>query len=103
MRRLALALAATVALAGPAAAASSCMPFADALRYVMDRYGEAPAFIASNARGVVLTITINAKTGTWTVWGQTSSSATMCALDAGEGWEPASEGLKSVAPPGRPS
>lgn len=77
-----------------------CGPFADALRFVMDKYGEAPAFIAMH-RSSVITITVNEKTGTYTVWAQLSPEI-MCAVDAGEGWEPAPDSVKQVAPAGKP-
>jgi hypothetical protein len=67
----------------------------------MDRYGEAPAFVAQTG-STILTITVNEKTGSYTVWGQKESS-TMCALGGGSNWQPAPEALKNVAPPGKPS
>jgi hypothetical protein len=99
------ALAATIAF--PCSAAdkldgNGCGPFATALRLAMAEYGEEAAFIATTANGFVVTLTVNAKTGTWTMWGQ-HDAETMCLITGGEGWEPAPDAVKQVAPPGRPS
>lgn len=106
MKTLALAaLAAMIAFACPASAANldnhGCAPFADALRFIMDKNGEAPAFLAIHG-SAVLTITVNEKTGTFTVWAQRTPEI-MCAVDAGEGWEPAPDAVKQIAPAGKPS
>jgi hypothetical protein len=79
-----------------------CAPFAVALRLAMAQYGESAAFVAATGNGVVITVTVNAKTGTWTMWGQRDPE-TMCLLTGGEGWEPAPDAVKQVAPPGEPS
>lgn len=104
MRKL-LALAALAALISPVEAKNTlvngCGPFAVALRLAMDQYGEAPAFIAIRGAGVI-TITVNPKTGSFTVWLQRIPDI-MCAVDAGEGWQVAPDAVKAVAPPGKPS
>jgi hypothetical protein len=79
-----------------------CAPFAVALRLAMAQYGEAAAFIAATGNGVVITLTVNAKTGTWTMWGQREPE-TMCLVTGGEGWEPAPDAVKQIAPAGEPS
>jgi hypothetical protein len=117
MKRLALAIAAMVhASAGtfaysaiPAFAAAEenhltngCAPFAVALRLAMSEYGESPAFVATTGNGIVVTLTVNAKTGTWTMWGQRDGE-TMCLLTGGEGWQPAPDAVKRIAPAGTAS
>ena len=81
---------------------NGCASFAVVLRLAMAQYGEAPAFIATAGSGIVVTLTVNAKTGTWTMWGQRDGE-TMCLLTGGEGWQPAPEAVKGIAPAGRPS
>ncbi len=99
---LAVALA---ALVSPALAkdtlTNGCGPFAVALRLAMDQFGEAPAFIAIRGTSVI-TITVNARTGSFTVWAQKTPDI-MCAVDAGEGWQVAPDSVKAVAPAGKPS
>ena len=97
-----LALGCGHAAAEPDHLTNGCAPFAVALRLAMAQYGEAAAFIAATGNGVVVTVTLNAKTGTWTMWGQ-RDPATMCLLTGGEGWEPAPDAVKQIAPPGEPS
>ena len=81
---------------------NGCAPFAMALRLAMAQYGEAAAFVAGTTNGVVITLTVNPKTGTWTMWGQRDPE-TMCLLTGGEGWQPAPDALKQLAPAGEPS
>jgi hypothetical protein len=81
---------------------NGCAPFAVALRLAMSQYGEAAAFIAATGNGVVVTMTVNAKTGTWTLWGQRDAD-TICLLTGGEGWEAAPDAVKEIAPQGEPS
>jgi|SRR6516164_3131962 hypothetical protein len=82
--------------------ANGCAPLAVVLRLAMAQYGEAPAFVATAGTGVVVTLTVNAKTGTWTMWGQRDGE-TMCLLTGGEGWHSAPDAVKGIAPAGRPS
>ncbi len=100
-----LALVLSLAIVSPASAATvdahGCAPFADALRFIMDKYGEAPAFIAISGPSVI-TITVNEKTRTFTVWAQRTPEI-MCAVSSGEGWEPAPDSVKAIALPGKPS
>ena len=81
---------------------NGCAPLAVVLRLAMAQYGEAPSFIATAGSGIVVTLTVNAKTGTWTMWGQRDAE-TMCLLAGGEGWQPAPDAVKRIAPAGRPS
>lgn len=64
---------AALATVSPASAKDSlvegCAPFATALRMAMDGYGEAPAYIAESGN-LVITVTINPKTGTFSLWAQ---------------------------------
>ena len=81
---------------------NGCAPLAVVLRLAMAQYGEAPAFVATAGTGIVVTLTVNAKTGTWSMWGQ-QGAETMCLLAGGEGWHPAPDAVKRIAPEGRPS
>jgi hypothetical protein len=81
---------------------NGCAPLAVALRLAMAQYGEAAAFIGVTGNGVVVTVTSNARTGTWTLWGQRGVE-TVCLLTGGEGWQPAPDAVKQMAPPGQPS
>jgi hypothetical protein len=108
MKLTILAWALTAGLAGSSATAASdhltngCAPLAMTLRLAMAQYGESPAFVATASGGVVIMLTVNAKTGTWTMWGQRDPD-TVCLLAGGEGWQAAPAALKQVAPPGEPS
>jgi hypothetical protein len=82
--------------------ANGCAPFATVLRLAMSEYGESAAFVATTGNGIVITLTVNAKTGTWTMWGQ-HDAGTMCLVTGGEGWEPAPDAVKRIAPAGMPS
>ena len=90
------------AAAEPDHLTNGCAPFAVVLRLAMAQYGEAPAWIATTGNGVVVTLTINAKSGTWTMWGQRDAETT-CLLTGGEGWEQAPDAVKQIAPAGTPS
>ena len=81
---------------------NGCAPLAVVLRLAMAQYGEAPAFVVTAGTGIVVTLTVNAKTGTWSMWGQRDAE-TMCLLAGGEGWQPAPDAVKRIAPAGRPS
>jgi len=91
-----------LAAAEPDHLTNGCAPFAVVLRLAMSQYGESAAFVATTGNGIVVTLTINAKTGTWTMWGQRDAE-TMCLLTGGEGWEQAPEAVKQMAPAGTPS
>jgi hypothetical protein len=97
-----LALGCGLAAAEPDHLTNGCAPFAVALRLAMAQYGEAASFIAATGNGVVVTVTVNARTGTWTLWGQRGAE-TMCLLTGGESWQAAPDAVKQVAPPGQPS
>ena len=97
-----LAFGCSFAAAEPDHLTNGCAPFAVALRLAMSQYGEAASYIAATGNGVVVTVTVNDKTGTWTMWGQRDAE-TMCLLTGGEGWEPAPEAVKQIAPAGEPS
>ena len=108
-RRAASAAALVLSMLGPGFAAAEpdhltngCAPFAVVLRLAMSQYGESAAFVATTGNGIVVTLTINAKTGTWTMWGQ-HDAGTMCLLTGGEGWEQAPDAVKQIAPAGTPS
>lgn len=90
------------AAAEPDHLTNGCAPFAVVLRLAMSQYGESAAFVATTGNGIVVTLTINAKTGTWTMWGQRDAE-TMCLLTGGEGWEQAPDAVKQIAPAGTPS
>ena len=108
IRRAASAAALVLFTLGPGFAAepdhltNGCAPFAVVLRLAMSQYGESAAFIATTGNGVVVTLTVNATTGTWTMWGQ-HDAGTMCLLTGGEGWEQAPDAVKQIAPAGTPS
>src|SRR5437762_2240483 len=91
-----------LAAAEPDHLTRGCAPFAVALRLAMAQYGESAAFIAATSNGVIITLTVNAKTGTWTMWGQRDPE-TVCLLTGGLDWQPAPEAVKRIAPPGEPS
>lgn len=98
-------LAALAALVSPAVAkdvlTNGCASLEVVLRMSMDQFGEAAAFVAMQ-NGHALTITVSPKTGTWSVWAQNTIGA-MCLVAMGEGWQPADERVKMIAPPGKPS
>jgi hypothetical protein len=81
---------------------NGCASLAVVLRMAMAQYGEAPAFVATAGTGMVIALTVNAKTGTWTMWGQREPD-TMCLLTGGAGWQQAPDAVKQIAPAGRPS
>jgi hypothetical protein len=95
-------VASAVAAGEPDHLTNGCAPLAVVLRLAMAQYGEAPAFVATAGSGIVVTLTVNAKTGTWTMWGQRDAE-TMCLLTGGEGWQQAPDAVKGIAPAGRPS
>lgn len=107
MRVLLLAAVAAMVIVPPAAAGedrltNGCAPLATALRIAMAQYGEEAAYIATTGAGVVITLTVNTKTGDWTMWGRRADDS-LCLLTGGEGWQPAPEAVKKLAPPGQPS
>ena len=93
-------VAAAFATTEPDHLTNGCAPLAVVLRLAMAEYGEAPAFIATAGSVVVVTLTVYDKTGTWTMWGQRDGE-TLCLLTGGEGWQPASDAVKRIAPAGR--
>jgi hypothetical protein len=73
-------------------------PWQKALSIAKDKFGEVPAYIAETATGVVLTVTVNPSTGTWTLWGQNKPDV-MCAITVGKGWENAPDSVVHPPPP----
>jgi hypothetical protein len=90
------------AAAGADHLTNGCAPLATVLRLAMAEYGESAAFVAAAANGVVVTLTVNPRTGTWTMWGEKDAD-TACLLTGGEGWQEAPAAVKNLAPPGLPS
>ena len=82
-----------------AAQTPACGPYAAVLRNLVEKYGERPAFIATS-RQTVITITVNEKTGTWTMLAQTTPEL-MCFVAAGEDWGEAPESVRNPPPEGR--
>ena len=78
-----------------ATAASVCGPWETLLRGLYEKHGELPAFIATTANGIVLTVTINPETKTFTVLSQ-SDPDTMCMISVGENWREAPEGVRKA-------
>jgi hypothetical protein len=95
-------LACLPATAEPDHLSNGCASLATVLRLAMSQYGESAAFVATAGNGVVVTLTVNARTGTWTMWGQRDPDTT-CLLTSGEGWQAAPAAIKQIAPPGEPS
>jgi hypothetical protein len=77
---------------------ANCFPWQKALSIAKDRFGEVPAYIAETATGVVLTVTVNPSTGSWTLWGQNKPDV-MCAITVGKGWETAPDSVVHPPPP----
>ena len=66
-----------------------CMPWPDVRDQMKAKYGEVPTYIATNhGGGMVLVVTINPTTGTFTLWGMPSGDMA-CLITAGKGWEAA--------------
>lgn len=92
MKLLALAAtAASMACLSSVAVAANCGPTGPVMRSLLDKYQEAPAFVASFASGAVLTITVSPK-GTWTALSQISPD-TVCVVASGTGWATAPSSL----------
>lgn len=68
--------------------AQACFPWADALKIDHEQFGQLPAFIASTDGGAVIVLTVNEKSGAWTLWVQPNPDI-MCVAATGEGWEKA--------------
>lgn len=92
------AIAALLALAcSPAAAQGSCLPRADALAQLAEKYGETPYEIGLAADGAVLELIASEEGRTWTILRTTPDGRT-CTVAAGEAWMPVS---RVVIAPGR--
>ena len=94
LSRIALLLA---ALAAAPAGAATCVPRADVLAALTDRFGEHRTGIGLTSRGNVMEVFSSPETGTWTVT-VTRPDGTTCILSSGEGFEALSE----APPPGEP-
>lgn len=75
-----------------------CGPVAAMLEALGKNWGEIAESIFTSKNGLVLTLTVNRKTGTWTLLGQ--ANASMCMLNVGEGFDDASEAIKALGVPG---
>jgi len=85
MTRIVAAVAACLLFIAPAAAESVCGPWEDMLAAIAEHDGQFPAFIATSSKGYVVVVTVNKKTGTFTIFGQPNED-TICLLDTGMGW-----------------
>lgn len=94
----ALLLYATYALADEQTLRPGCHVWKEEIDALRAKFGEAPAFIAATEQGVVLTITLNPVTGTWTALMQ-STPDIVCVAAAGKGWESAPPSVANPPPP----
>ena len=75
-----------------------CMTWDVARDKIKTEFGETATIIAQSQGGTVIVFTVNASTGTWTLW-KMPDAASACAVAAGQGWEAAPA---SVANPPTP-
>lgn len=94
MRTLALAAAATLLAAAPAAAAPLCGDRARILDRLAERYGERPRILALDDGGGVMEILVS-PTGSWTLLVTPPTAPHTCILTTGEALE--------ILPAGAPS
>ena len=92
----------TLAGASNALATPICATYKEMLGAVAEHWGEIPTTIASTTDGIVITITVNPKTQTWTMFGQKTADL-MCFMSSGDGWEPAPDAIKALGLPGKAS
>lgn len=92
--RIVTALVALIAFACPASAAQLCLPYQDAFKKAYRERGELPSFIALTQSGVVLTVTINPETHTYSIWGQ-GDPEIACLLNYGDDWREAPEAVRN--------
>lgn len=78
---------ALIVLAATPAAATVCLQTSVMVDGLRDRYGETPAFVATDDKGIVLVIFLSDQ-GSYTVVLQPSPEVS-CSIGAGYGWQPA--------------
>ena len=77
------------------AAGVPCGPWEVMLRALYETHGEVPTYIATTTSGVVLTVTVNPETKTFTVLSQ-SNPDTMCMVSVGENWRDAPANVRDA-------
>lgn len=82
---------------GPKLDARGCGPWQTALKVVKDAFGEIPAFLAMTD-AAVLTVTVNDKTGSWSIFAQTGPDI-MCLVATGKHWEVAPDSVRNQPEP----
>lgn len=75
-------------LAGYPAHAAVCGPWEAVLDEAYKSYGELPTFLGTTPQGGVMIITLNEKTGSFTVMVQPNPEV-ICPMGGGESWAPA--------------
>ena len=70
------------------AKAAVCGPWQTVLDGIYEEFGELPTFLGTDPKGPVMTITLNDKTGSFTIILQPNPEI-MCVVGGGEKWGPA--------------
>ena len=94
-RKTTLLLAAAIALPATAADAARCVPRAEALSALTERYGETRRGIGLDSRGTVVEV-FAAEAGGWTIL-VTRPDGTSCMVASGTGYEDLAEALPPQA------
>ena len=76
-----------------------CMSWKTGSDQARKNYGEIASYVATTTGGAVIIVTVNLKTGTWTLWAMPTPDQA-CPISFGDGWEAAPD---SVANPLGPS
>ena len=78
---------------------AGCYSLEGALRVVADRYQEKPeAILRSHLNGMVMILTANRETGTWTLFGQRRLNE-FCIINVGDSFDKPSDKMKALRAP----